>query len=246
MTTNPPRPKSMLAVAISAAMMALVAVSLAFWQWRSQPQEPLAKPVATIVKKTEVKSVETPVVAEKQVVEPEFKPAVSPETLDSQRKSLTRLVSSVKPAQAQVQARVENLKSAWTTLQDTSVKVQSATLSAETALTEAQAEDAKLKALAKRQQELSKEFKQLANAPKPPREGLSGFSPVAKPAKGNEYHFEVRDGRVAFIDLEKLMELVKKDFQVRMRLSGSPRGIRSEVGPVGEYGLMRLVQPMIC
>ena len=102
MKTNP-RPKSMLAVAIPAAMMALVAVSLAVWQWRSQPQEPLAKPVATIVKKTEVKPVETPLVAEEQVVEPEFKPAVSPETLDSKRKSLTRLVSSVKPAQAQVQ-----------------------------------------------------------------------------------------------------------------------------------------------
>ena len=98
MKTNP-RPKSMLAVAIPAAMMAFVAVSLAVWQWRSQPQEPLVKPVATIVKKTEVKPVETPVVAEEQVVEPEFKPAVSPETLDSKRKSLTRLVSSVKPAQ---------------------------------------------------------------------------------------------------------------------------------------------------
>ena len=242
MKTNP-RPKSMIAVVVPAAMMAFVAVSLAVWQWRSQPQEPLVKPVATIVKKTEVKPVETPVVAEEQVVEPEFKPAVSPETLDSKRKSLTRLVSSVKPAQSQVQARAQDLKSTWTTLQETSLKVHSTTLSAETALTEAQAEDAKLKALAKRQQELAKEFKQLANAPKPPREGLSGFSPVAKPAKGNEYHFEVRDGRVAFIDLEKLMELVKKDFQVRMRLSGSPRGIRSEVGPVGEYGLAYEIGP---
>ena len=53
----------------------------------------------------------------------------------------------------------------------------------------------------------------------------------------------MRDGRIGFIDLEKLMEMVKKDFQVRMRLSGSPRGIRSEVGPVGEYGLAYEIGP---
>ena len=89
MTTKQARPKSMIAVAVPAAMMALVAVSLAVWQWRSQPQELLVKPVATIAKKAEVKPVETPVVAERQVVEPVFKPAVSSETLDSKRQSLT-------------------------------------------------------------------------------------------------------------------------------------------------------------
>ena len=96
----------------------------------------------------------------------------------------------------------------------------------------------------RRYSELTAETAKILKTPKPPREALSGFSPVAKPAKGQEYHFEVRGDRIAFIDIQQLLELVKKDVQIRMRLSGSPRGIQSEVGPVGDFGLAYEIGPM--
>ena len=244
MTTTTARPKSLIAVAIPALLMATMAVSLAAWQLRSVLLNPPSKPVQADLKKQPLEPPLEALVKASPVQEPApQKPIVSRMVIDEKRRSLTRLVSSIKPAQARAQEQVKSIRSNWASLRDTSLKAQASSLSAETALTEAQAVDAKLKALQKHQQELSGEVKKLANAPKPHREGLSGFSPVARPAKGHEYHFEVRDGRIGFIDLEKLMEMVKKDFQVRMRLSGSPRGIRSEVGPVGEYGLAYEIGP---
>ncbi|MHC5538752.1 hypothetical protein ACYOEI_11060, partial [Singulisphaera rosea] len=73
-------------------------------------------------------------------------------------------------------------------------------------------------------------------APRPKAKSLIDKTPVAKPAGGDEFHFEVRRNRVAFIDLERLIALVKADAQVRTRLADS-RIIDSEVGPVGAYSL---------
>ena len=62
-------------------------------------------------------------------------------------------------------------------------------------------------------------------------------NPVAKPAGGEEYHFEVRRNRVTFIDLERLLKLVKADAQLRVRLAENSRVIESRVGPVGSFSM---------
>ena len=43
---------------------------------------------------------------------------------------------------------------------------------------------------------------------------------VAKPTDGTEYHFEVRRNRVSFIDLDRLVEMVKTDARLRLRAGG--------------------------
>ena len=63
------------------------------------------------------------------------------------------------------------------------------------------------------------------------------MNPVARPAEGDEFHFELRRDRVSFIDLERLLELVKADAKLRIRLADGPRTIASQVGPVGAFSL---------
>ena len=76
-----------------------------------------------------------------------------------------------------------------------------------------------------------------AQAPRPKSKVLTNKNPVARPAENIEYHFELRRGRVAFIDLEKLVALVKKDADLRIRMAGGAKSIESQVGPVGAFAL---------
>ena len=74
-------------------------------------------------------------------------------------------------------------------------------------------------------------------APRPKRKALIDKSPVAKPTTDDEYHFEVRRDRVAFIDLDRLIDKVKTDARIQLRLSGGTRMITSTVGPVGAFSM---------
>lgn len=81
------------------------------------------------------------------------------------------------------------------------------------------------------------ELTALARTPRPKAQSLVDKNPVAKPAGGNEYHFEVRRNRVSFIDLDRLLALVKAEVQLRIRLSDGARHVDSKVGPVGPFSL---------
>lgn len=85
---------------------------------------------------------------------------------------------------------------------------------------------------------LRKDVASLANAPKPKGQPLIDPTPVARPADGDEFHFEIRGDRVAFIDLEKLMDRVRSDVRIRLRVAGpGVRRLGGKVGPVGSFGL---------
>jgi hypothetical protein len=75
----------------------------------------------------------------------------------------------------------------------------------------------------------------LAASPRPHRKALIDKSPVARPIDGEEFHFEVRRGRVAFIDMERLIDKVKNDARVQLRLTEGRRPVSSTVGPVGAF-----------
>jgi hypothetical protein len=79
----------------------------------------------------------------------------------------------------------------------------------------------------------------LADAPRPKRKALIDKSPVARPSDGDEYHFELRRGHVSFIDMDKLIDKVKTDARIQIRIAGG--GLRSrlasEVGPVGAFSM---------
>lgn len=85
---------------------------------------------------------------------------------------------------------------------------------------------------------LRKEGAALANAPKPKGQPLVDPTPVARVADGDEFHFEIRHDRVAFIDLEKLLDRVKSDIRIRLRVAGpGVRRLGGTVGPVGAFAL---------
>jgi hypothetical protein len=85
---------------------------------------------------------------------------------------------------------------------------------------------------------LKDEVAALAKAPKPRRALPIDPSPVATVTEGEEFHFEVRRDRVAYIDLERLLEKAKADARIRLRMA--PVGaapIEATVGPVGPFSL---------
>ena len=92
---------------------------------------------------------------------------------------------------------------------------------------------------------IQKELSTLRQLPRPKSVSILSKAPVAKPASGNEYHFELRRNRITFIDLERLMELTRADAQVRIRMSDRSPAVSNKVGPVGafslEYELVRAV-----
>ena len=84
---------------------------------------------------------------------------------------------------------------------------------------------------------LKHELAALERLPQSKTHALLAKSAVAKPTEGTEYHFEVRRNRVAFIDLDRLVDMVKSDATLRLR-AGGPRGrLAAAVGPVGSFML---------
>jgi len=92
---------------------------------------------------------------------------------------------------------------------------------------------------------LEKELTTLRQLPRPKLTSILSKSPVARPADGNEYHFELRRNRITFVNLERLLALTKADAQVRVRMTDRVPSISGKVGPVGafslEYELLRSV-----
>ncbi len=92
---------------------------------------------------------------------------------------------------------------------------------------------------------IQKEISTLRQLPRPKSVSILSKAPVAKPASGNEYHFELRRNRITFINLDRLMELTRADAQIRVRMSDRSPAVSNKVGPVGafslEYELVRAV-----
>jgi len=85
--------------------------------------------------------------------------------------------------------------------------------------------------------QLAAEVAELRSLPLPKATSILSKNPVSRPAGGDEFHFELRRGRVSFINLDRLMELAKSDAQVRVRMTDRTGVITSEVGPVGWFSL---------
>jgi hypothetical protein len=104
----------------------------------------------------------------------------------------------------------------------------------------ARAKGAVLKADADR---IRTELISMADAPRPRRKALVDKTPLARQADGPEFHFEIRGDRVAFVDIDRLVDRVKADAQLQLRMlsGGNPgralRPVRSSVGPVGDFAM---------
>jgi hypothetical protein len=88
---------------------------------------------------------------------------------------------------------------------------------------------------------LKTEIAALRVLPRPKATSILTKSPVARPAAGDEFHFELHRNRVCFINLERLLELAKADAQVRIRMADRTGLITSQVGPVGSFTLVYIL-----
>ena len=84
---------------------------------------------------------------------------------------------------------------------------------------------------------LKKELAALEKLPQSKPHALMAKSAVAKPTEGAEYHFEIRRNRVAFIELDRLVDMVKSDARLRLRAGGNRGRLASSVGPIGSFSL---------
>ena len=84
---------------------------------------------------------------------------------------------------------------------------------------------------------LKNELAALERIPQPKTKALMAKNAVAKPTDGTEYHFEVRRDRVSFVDLDRLVEMVKTDARIRLRAGGQRGRLAATVGPVGAFAL---------
>jgi hypothetical protein len=102
---------------------------------------------------------------------------------------------------------------------------------------------ASLAALSAESRRIGDEIAALVRVPKPRAKPLIDQTPVARPPRGEEYHFEVRADRVAFIDLERLLESLKTDARIQLRLQSIPRAVGGEAGPVGAFAIRYEITP---
>lgn len=84
---------------------------------------------------------------------------------------------------------------------------------------------------------LKDEVAALRKAPRPRAKLLTDKNPVAKATSGEEYHFELRRNRVTFIEMDRLLELVRSDVRMKVRREGLQQTIESHVGPVGAFSM---------
>lgn len=91
--------------------------------------------------------------------------------------------------------------------------------------------------LAGERDKLKGELATLAKAPKAKPRSLLDKSPVAKPSDGEEYHFELRRNRVSYIDMDRLINMLKNDIQSRLRRDGLNGALVGRVGPVGSFSM---------
>ncbi len=84
---------------------------------------------------------------------------------------------------------------------------------------------------------LKAEVASLRSLPLPKATTILSKNPVSQPAGGDEFHFELRRQRVSYVNLNRLLELVRSDAQVRLRMVDRRGMISSEVGPVGSFSL---------
>ncbi len=143
--------------------------------------------------------------------------------------SFSRAAEALRHAQLAAAGRMRSSRTLPTKLRDPSARIARAKANGEAAK-------------AQRTQLLG-ELSALARAPRPRPKPLVDKSPVARAPDGDEFHFEVRGARVAFIDLEGLLDRVRTDARMQIRTAERLRPISGLVGPVGYFSIQYEMAP---
>jgi hypothetical protein len=223
-----------------ALLLAILAGAWA-WQVHRRPEPPVVAP-APVPLKVVVETPPPPPSAPKPRPKPVPRPAPAPIPLDSA--AIARAEASLDQA-ARDRARAEaRLADAERALQAASIEAartlaESRTLSGRVRDPSARIAAASAKGgfLKGERDRLKKELLAIETGPVPRTRALMAKNAVAKPTDGAEYHFEVRHNRVSFIDLDRLVEMVKTDARLRLRTGGNRGRLTATVGPVGAFAL---------
>lgn len=227
------------------ALVLMAVLALAAWQFRPRP-EPTAPAPPT-----------PPTPALAKVVEPPLPAPSSPKPRKTKRPPRPTTAApmldraAVEKAEISLDQASRERAHADARLAEAERALQAATLQAATDLARSRSLASKVRdpsarlsaATAKggflkgERDKLKTELAALGRVEQPKAKALLAKSAVAKPTNGAEYHFELRGDRVSFIDLDRLVEMVKTDARIRLR-SGVQRGrLGATVGPVGSFSL---------
>ncbi len=212
----------------------------ASWNWLKpiETHKPIAvveTPLETLAPQAERPTPPPPMPPAPQVprvLEPDqAKIAAEEEELDAVSRDRARAESRAADADHALQAALARSRAASTSVKTLAYKVRDPS----TRIAQASSKGGFLKS---QRDKLEGEVAAISSAPRPKGETLSAKSAVARPTRGKEYHFEIRHDRVTVIDLERMLELIKVDARMKMRMGNGRNGvIASTVGPVGAFSL---------
>lgn len=217
-----------------AVLLCLAALAL-LWN-----RPPVPKPAPVVVLSAHEPEPEAPA----PVIAPAPEPAPEAPKLDEA--AVAKATAARDSARSEQQRAEARAAAASKRLESAELEAANAALAADTLAERVRDPSARLASVRQRgaalkdeQKKLVTELASLAKAPRPRRKPLIDKSPVARAAEGPEVHFEVRRDRVAFIDLDRLIDKVKADAMLQLRLSGGQinRPITSSVGPVGDFAM---------
>jgi hypothetical protein len=249
-SSNPDRPKpaplmpveSYAKILARPALLLVTLAGIAFWQFKPKAEAPkVSAPVPVVAK------VEEPEVAPPDPPKPnprpkrEPRPTSPPPQIDK---------AAVAEAEASLDQATRERARAESRLADAEHALQAATLQAAKDQAESRSIGSRVKDPTARiaaatsrggflkgeRDKLKNELAALERIPQTKSKALMARSAVAKPTDGTEFHFQIRDNRVAFIDLDRLVDMVKTDAKIRLR-SGTRGRLSAMVGPVGAFSL---------
>jgi hypothetical protein len=90
--------------------------------------------------------------------------------------------------------------------------------------------------LEKRSKQLAQELRELENLP-PLTKTLRYHTPVSRPVHSEELHFECRQGRVSFIDIDAFLIEVRRGMDDQAKLLHTQWSVEGATGPVGAFRL---------
>ena len=229
------------------AMLAIVLGLVVFHFWlRPEPSTPDLAPQVVARQSPQAVAAATPKAAPEPLDEPEAPepvavPAPAPQLDKAAVARAETAVDEASRERAHAEARLADADRALelATLQATKDLVDSKKIGSKVRDPSARIAAASTKGgfLKGERDRLKRELAALERVPQSKTHPLMAKSAVAKPTDGTEYHFEVRRNKVAFIDLDRLVDMVKTDAKLRLRSGGTRGRLAATVGPVGAFSL---------
>ena len=224
------------------ALVLATLIAIAAWQFRPRPEPPTPAPPSTSA--PAVAKVVEPGVPPPPAPQPKRVPRPAPPAPELDRGAVEQAEASLDQASRARAMADARLAEAEKSLQDATIRAAQDLAESRSLAGKIRDPSARISSVVAKggflkgeRDKLKTELAALERVPQPKSKPLMAKSAVAKPTDGTEYHFEVRANRVSFIDLDRLVEMVKTDARIRLRAGGQRGRLAATVGPVGAFSL---------